>query len=72
MGPLSIFRPKVDYRVQGGLTQVGATCFEKTRRILARIKRRHRTAVSDADTIDFLARCYIRGEKAVIEALKLK
>lgn len=63
MGRWSIFRDKVkdvDHRVQGILSDVGRSSFERQREALGRLYQavmgRAATTVSDADTIEFLAR----------------
>src|SRR5262245_16680351 len=63
MGRWSIFRDKIkdtDHRVQGILSRVGRKSFESQREALKRLYRavlqREPVTVSDADTIEFLAR----------------
>lgn len=63
MGRWSIFRPKVnskDHRYQGIVTKEGRHAFELSRRELGALYRnimgRDAVNVSDADTIEFLAR----------------
>lgn len=63
MGRWSIFRDKVkdvDHRVQGILSDIGRSSFERQREQLGRLYQavmgRAATTVSDADTIEFLAR----------------
>lgn len=73
MGRWSIFRPKVndkEHRVQGILTEVGREQFETGRARLAQLYKaimgRDAVTVSDADTIEFLA----RGELATVKYLR--
>jgi hypothetical protein len=63
MGRWSVFRDKVndtEHRVQGILSDIGRQSFERQREALARLYKavmhRDPTTVSDADTIEFLAR----------------
>jgi hypothetical protein len=61
MGRASIFRDKEGGdRVQGVITKDGSKAFEAARKRLALLARRPVTQVSDADTIEFLA----RGERS--------
>lgn len=63
----SIFKNK-EVRVQGMISKMGSTCFEERRKQLARIAGWDPKKVSDADTIEFLARgdtstkLYLKGE----------
>lgn len=73
MGRWSIFRPKVndrEHRVQGILTDDGLQAFEAARARLGQLYRnifeRDAVTLSDADTIDFLA----RGELATVKYLR--
>jgi hypothetical protein len=73
MGRRSIFRPKVndkEHRLQGILTEIGRDAFEAGRDRLSQIYRaimgREAVAVSDADTIEFLA----LGELATVKYLR--
>lgn len=76
MGRWSIFRGKVkdtDHRVQGIFTRIGLRSFEQQRQALARLYKAvmgyDAVTVSDADTIEFLARgeletrSYLRRER---------
>lgn len=70
-GNRSIFREKEGGdRYQGVVTRAGAQKFEEARRRLAKIAKRQPRAVSDADTIEYLARghsdtiAYIVGSEA--------
>lgn len=73
-GSGSIFRGKVKddprYRVQGVLTPAGRTAFESAAKRLAALYRRltgtGRAAVSDADTIEYLA----RGEAETVDVIE--
>ena len=57
VGRESLFRGKAGGdRVQGNLTPVGSRRFEAARARLARMAGREPEKVSDADTIEFLAR----------------
>lgn len=57
MGRDSIFRDKEDgARVQGIITKIGKTAFEDARVKLALLAHRPPDRVSDADTIEYLAR----------------
>lgn len=57
MGRPTIFRDKEDGdRVQGIISKRGSTCFENARHELARLAKLEARQVSDADTIEYLAR----------------
>jgi hypothetical protein len=56
-GRASIFREKAGGdRVQGLLTPIGSKRFEQARATLAKLAGRETEQISDADTIEFLAR----------------
>ncbi len=63
----SIFRDK-SVRVQGVISAMGSKCFEERRRALAKLAGWDPKKVSDADTIEYLARgdvstkLYLKGE----------
>jgi hypothetical protein len=66
-GRTSIFRDKAGGdRVQGNITAAGSVRFEQARRRLAKLAGCEYEDVSDADTIEFLA----RGEGETIKALQ--
>lgn len=61
MARLSIFRDKTGGdRVQGDITPIGSSAFEAARRRVGKLAGVEYEHVSDADTIEYLA----RGEKA--------
>lgn len=67
MGRDSIFREKIGGdRYQGIVTKVGAAAFERARARLAKLAERDVAGISDADTIEYLA----RGEENTIAYLK--
>lgn len=69
-GWASIFREKsTGDRLQGTVTKRGSERFEAARRALARLAKRKVTRVSDADTMEYLARgeaetrAYLAGQR---------
>lgn len=50
-------------RVQGMISKAGATCFEIGRRALAKVSGWKASKISDADTIEFLAREFVKRLK---------
>lgn len=65
-GRASIFRDKKGgSRVQGIMTPVGSKRFEQARRRLGKLADRETEHVSDADTIEYLA----RGESETVKYL---
>jgi hypothetical protein len=66
-GRASIFRDKKDgARLQGIITKAGSQRFEAARKRLARLAARDAEEVSDADTIEYLA----RGEAETVKYLR--
>lgn len=63
----SIFKHK-EVRVQGMISKAGAECFEVRRKQLAKLSGWDAKKISDADTIEYLARgeistkLYLKGE----------
>lgn len=66
-GRASIFRGKQGgARLQGVITKAGSNRFEQARKRLARLAGRDVEEVSDADTIEYLA----RGEAETLKVLR--